>query len=155
MKKLTYGCSMAIMVLASQRMGLETSYAESARTLLSGGVLHATAGAELESEAVRLNEQVRHDDSLITKANLHVEHLCVEFGFSDEMSKNAFLALQEEAEALELAAAQGRDLPSQLDRLKLIDETMSKVQWTLHPDHGCVLKSQVSELDLDVESRAM
>ena len=147
MKKFTYGDGNAVMILVAQRMGLEPGHVEDAKRQLEGGVIHPTVGKAMEGAAVEANNRLRHDESLIAQANIHVEHLKAEFGFAVDLSKEAFLALQKEAEALEMNCAQGRDTPDQDARLKVIDSIMEGSSWTLHPDYGCIPKSEVNTRD--------
>ncbi|CAM8642382.1 hypothetical protein MCEMSEM18_03517 [Comamonadaceae bacterium] len=103
--------------------------------------------AAMEKEAVRCNDLLRGDASLITQANAYAEILKAEHGFLVDISKEAFLELQSEAESLELDHAQGRDLPGHDKRLQVIDAIMNASSWTLHPDYGCILKSDVNARD--------
>lgn len=65
----------------------------------------------------------------------------------NDLSKEGFLALQQEAEGLEMAHAQGQDLPEHVLRLQVIDKLMKNGPWTLHSDYGCVLKADVNRFD--------
>lgn len=147
MKKFTHGDGIAIMILAAQRLGLNPKHANDAKRLLEGGAIHPMTGAAMDTEASGVNNRLRHDGDLIAKANIHAEHLKAEYGFLLEISKDAFLALQEEAEGLEMAHAKGQDLPWHSERLEVIERIMSSGQWTLHPDYGCILKSEVKVKD--------
>lgn len=147
MKNFTHGDSIAIMILAGQRMGLNPKHQDDARRQLEGGAIHPMTGAAMDSEATDVNNRLRHDPSLIAKANIHAEHLKAEYGFTTEISKEAFLALQNEAESLELAHAKGQDLPEHGPRLQVIDTVMNASSWTLHPDYGCIPKSEVEARD--------
>ena len=59
------------------------------------------------------------------------------------MTKEQFLALQAEAEQIELAIAQGHDTPETDQRLAEIDRMMNESKWVLIPDEGCVEKASV------------
>lgn len=63
------------------------------------------------------------------------------------MTKERFLELQSAGESLDLDHAQGRDLPGHYERVQQISELMDASPWTLHPDHGCILSSDVANLD--------
>lgn len=147
MKKFTYGDGLAIMILAAERMGLNPKHVDDAKRQAEGGTIHSMTAAAMENEAAQVNDQLRHDEGLIAKANLHAEQIKAEYGFVVDISKEAFLALQTEAEELEMAHAQGQDLPLQSARLAVIDKIMNRGQWTLHPDYGCILKSEVNARD--------
>lgn len=60
-----------------------------------------------------------------------------------EITKKKYLMLQEEGESLEMDIAMGRDYPETTQRLALISRMMDASQWVLHPDHGCILKSEL------------
>lgn len=64
-----------------------------------------------------------------------------------QLSKDEFLALQNEAEGIELENAQGRDTPRGDARLAEITTQMDESPWTLHPDYGCVLSDELAALD--------
>lgn len=66
-----------------------------------------------------------------------------ELGWHKDLSKEDYLELQGEIEGLEMASAKGEDLPWHEKRQKVISEIMDAGPWTLHPDYGCVLKSDV------------
>lgn len=152
-KKFTVGDGNAVMILVGHRMGLEPMLIEDATRQLEAGSIHPMTAAAMEKEAIVLNDRLLHDAALIDKANLHAEHIKAEFGFECELSKEAFLALQAEAEKLELAHASGQNLPEHESRLKAIDKLMDAASWTLHPDHGCILKSEVNARDRAVMPR--
>ena len=147
MKKFTVGDGYAAMILVGQRMGLEPKLVEDAKRQLEGGSIHPMTGAAMEKDASILNDRLRHDADLIVRANLHAEHIKAEYGFACEISKEAYLALQAEAECLELASASGQDLHEHESRLKVIDKLKNASSWTLHPDYGCVRKTEVKAVD--------
>ena len=60
-----------------------------------------------------------------------------------EITKEQFLALQAEAEQIELAIAQGHDTPETDQRLAEIDRLMNESKWVLIPDEGCVEKASI------------
>ena len=66
------------------------------------------------------------------------------------MTQEDFLALQQEAERLELDIAIGQEPRHDL-RLQVIKEVMNAGPWTLHPDYGCILKSEVNQRDRATE----
>lgn len=51
------------------------------------------------------------------------------------------------AELLDLNHAQGRVLPGHYERVQRISELMDASSWSLHPDYGCVLKTDVNSKD--------
>jgi len=64
------------------------------------------------------------------------------------MSQQVFLALQRSAESMDMAAAQGHDCLAGFDaEAAEISRLLEASPWTLHPDHGCVLSTDVEELD--------
>lgn len=144
LKKFTNGDGYAIMILAAQRMGLDPAHVDDAKKQLGGGSIHPMTGAAMSKEASNVNNRLRHDASLIARANIYAEHIKAEHGFVVDLSKEAFMALQEEAESLEMAHAKGQDLPDHQRRLKVIDTIMDAGSWTLHPDYGCILKSEIN-----------
>lgn len=147
MKKFTVGDGYAVMILASQRMGLKPGHLDDAKRLLEGGAIHPMVSAAMSATSAEMNNQLRHDEALVAKANIHAELIKAEFGFLSDISKEAFLVLQDEVEGLELAHAKGQDMPGSTERLEVIDRIMNGAQWTLHPDHGCTLKSEVNAKD--------
>ena len=146
-RKVTLGDGYAVMILVGQRMGLVPMLVEDARRQLEGVSIHPMTAAAMEKEAIILNDRLRHDAVLIDKANIHAEHIKAEYGFACELSKEAFLELQAEAENLELAHASGQELPEHVSRLRVIEKLMNAASWTLHPDYGCILKSEVNARD--------
>ncbi|MBP8277573.1 MAG: hypothetical protein KAX55_11840 [Propionivibrio sp.] len=81
-KTLTYGDGQALMVLAADRMGLSPAMLDDAKKLLEGKAVHPMTGAAISNEACRMNDQLRHDASLIEQANAHVKALATEYGFA-------------------------------------------------------------------------
>jgi len=79
---LTYGDGQALMVLAADRMGLSPAMLDDAKKLLEGKAVHPMTGAAISNEACRMNDQLRHDASLIEQANAHVKALATEYGFA-------------------------------------------------------------------------
>ncbi|MBG6083192.1 hypothetical protein [Rubrivivax gelatinosus] len=66
------------------------------------------------------------------------------------MSKTTYEALQKLAIWVDLEDAQGHDCMPDFDaRADFIEQVMQAAPWTLHPDHGCVLKTDVGSLDED------
>ena len=85
-KVFTNGDANAIMVLTGQRMGLEPTLVDYAEKQLRGEDLHPVAGAALEKAAVTINDKLRHDPSLIEKANAIAERLKAAHGFSTSLT---------------------------------------------------------------------
>ena len=143
----------AIAILAAKRMGLEPKFDFSAKWWLVHMRAKPMDSLAMEAEVIRLKEQIGHDSNLSVVFNIHIEHLRVEYGFTEEISKDAFLALQREVIALELVQSRAEEFPYQLlhlgQRLKIIGEVMEKVQWAPHSDLGCVLKPDVIATDRD------
>lgn len=83
-KQMTYGDGQALMVLAAERMGLSPAMVEDAKKLLAGEAVHPIFGAAISQEACRMNNQLRHDATLIEAANGHVKALMAEYGFSPQ-----------------------------------------------------------------------
>jgi len=81
MKQMNYGHAQSVMIVAGERMGLNPSLAAEAKRHLEGGAVHIITAKAMEAEAVRLNEQLRHDASLIAQANGHAEQIMAEYGF--------------------------------------------------------------------------
>ena len=79
---MTYGDGQALMVLAAERMGLSPAMLDDAKKLLEGKAIHPMTGAAISNEACRMNDQLRHDASLIEQANAHVKALATEYGFA-------------------------------------------------------------------------
>lgn len=64
------------------------------------------------------------------------------------MTKVVYLGLQEIAEKMALAAAKGEDAVDGFDEAATeVSRLQDLAPWTLHPDHGCVLRADVEELD--------
>lgn len=63
------------------------------------------------------------------------------------MTRERFLELQSTGELLDMDHAQGRDLPGHYERVQQISDLMNASSWTLHPDHGCILESEVNARD--------
>lgn len=80
-KPMTYGDSTAIMILAAERMGLNPSCVEDATRILQGLPVHVMHGAAVSAEAVRINNELRHNAAKITEANQHAEAVKIEYGF--------------------------------------------------------------------------
>ena len=55
---------------------------DDAKKLLEGKAVHPMTGAAISNEACRMNDQLRHDASLIEQANAHVKALATEYGFA-------------------------------------------------------------------------
>lgn len=82
---------------------------------------------------------------LIERAASEITHGCQVPG---EMTKTTFLLLQAREEEMETAAARGQDCtPGFDDERGEIEQLMAASPWTLHPDHGCVRRSDVARLD--------
>lgn len=81
LKPITYGDSMAIMILAAERMGINPCCVDYATKMLKGEPVHPMHGAAVSNEAVRINNSQRHDASWIAQANAHAEKIKAEYGF--------------------------------------------------------------------------
>lgn len=55
-----------------------------------------------------------------------------------EMTKEAFLQLQDELEGLELAIAKGEETDNTDSRLKELESLMDNAPWILIPGEGCL-----------------
>lgn len=58
--------------------------------------------------------------------------------FADTMTRDRYVALQEELETLELAIAEGQETDATDFRVQEIELLMSKAPWRLCPDEGCI-----------------
>ena len=81
-KQMTYGDGMAIMILVAIEMGLTPSHADDAKSQLEGRRLHAMTAKSMEDAAVSVNDQLRHDATLIAKANEHAARIATQYGFA-------------------------------------------------------------------------
>jgi hypothetical protein len=81
LKKLTYGDSMAVMILVGQRLGVTAVHVDDAVKQLNGVSVYPMTAAAMEKEAVRLNNSLAHDEEAIKKANLIAEVVKEEYGF--------------------------------------------------------------------------
>jgi hypothetical protein len=63
------------------------------------------------------------------------------------LSKDDYLALQCVLEQMDEQHATGRTLPGHYEKVNAVHKIMEASPWTLHPDHGCVLSSDVEALD--------
>lgn len=81
-KRINYGQRLAVMILVAEQMGLEPSLTDQAKLHLEGGAIHPTTSKEMESEAVKANDQLRHDSALIAKANVRAVEIMSEYGLS-------------------------------------------------------------------------
>jgi hypothetical protein len=69
------------------------------------------------------------------------------------MSQPVFLALQDLAEFMGMAAAKGEDCLPGFDEIhNEVVRLQDSAPWTLHPDYGCVLAVDVDELDRAAEA---
>lgn len=69
-----------------------------------------------------------------------------------EMRQEAFLKLQAALEMMELQAAAGEDIAEHFqETFDLVESLAGAAVWTLHPDYGCVLKTQIDALDSAAE----
>lgn len=85
LKPMNYGHGMSIMIL----VGEDEPFAHTHRRRqagLGGGSAHPMTAAAMEREAVRLNDLLRHDASLIAQANAHAQDLKVQYGFANATS---------------------------------------------------------------------
>lgn len=81
MKPYTNGDAYAITILAAEKMGLNPMFVDEAKRLLAGGAIHPMTGAAMSKESVEMNNRLRHDATLIAKANVYAEELKVQHGF--------------------------------------------------------------------------
>ncbi len=81
-KMMTYGDGNAIMILAAVEMGLTPAHVEDAKLQLEGRAIHVMTAKSMEGAAVSVNEQLRHDASLIAKANEHAVQIASQYGFA-------------------------------------------------------------------------
>ncbi len=58
--------------------------------------------------------------------------------FADTMTRDRYVALQEELETLELSIAKGQETDATDFRIQVIELLMSKAPWQLCPDEGCI-----------------
>lgn len=86
MKRLTYGDSMAVMVLAAERMGLSPALVSDATAVLEGKAVHIVTQKAIETEACRINTALRCNAAMIAEANDHAEAVKADFGFVHEPS---------------------------------------------------------------------
>ncbi|ENZ77962.1 MULTISPECIES: hypothetical protein [Ralstonia] len=86
LKPMNYGHGMSIMILVGEKMNLSPTHTEDAKQDLEGGSAHPMTAAAMEREAVRLNDLLRHDASLIAQANAHAQDLKVQYGFANATS---------------------------------------------------------------------
>lgn len=91
----------------------------------------------------RLCAASRDQDAEATRRQLEVPAL---------MTQATFLEVQKLCEAMELDVAKGQEDPGAIG-LDDLDELLDAQPWTMHPDHGCVLKSDVNDLDRVAASR--
>lgn len=68
------------------------------------------------------------------------------------MTRDRYLDLQREREGLERANAEGHDTEEGDARLELIELVtielvMDEAPWTLHPDYGCIAKTEAALID--------
>jgi hypothetical protein len=93
LKRMTHGHGQCIMLLVAERMGLSPAHLGDAKDHLGGKALHPMVGAAIEREAIHVNDQLRHDASLIAQANTVAEQLLVEHGFVEAKTAEAAPAL--------------------------------------------------------------
>ena len=82
MAKLNYGQGNAVMVLVADKMGLAPVHVDDAKKLLEGRPVHPMFGAAVESEAVKANNRLRSNASLIAEANRLAVEVALEYGFA-------------------------------------------------------------------------
>lgn len=85
----------------------------------------------------RLSAMSFDQDAAVTRRQLEIPIL---------MTQKTFLKVQEICEAMELDVTKGEQDPLAIS-LDDLDELLDEQPWTLHPDHGCVFKSAVNDLD--------
>lgn len=71
-------------------MGLNPGHLDDAKKMVKGLTVHPMIGKSIEDEAIRLNDKLRHDVSLITNANEHAQDIMIQCGFKgyDDMSNS-------------------------------------------------------------------
>ena len=69
---MNYGQGNAVMILAAEKIGLTPPLVDEAKRYLEGCVIHVILANAMEEAAVRVNDQLRSDASLIAQANVHV-----------------------------------------------------------------------------------
>lgn len=82
MKKMTYGDGNAIIILVAEKMGLAPSFVDDAKRQLGGSSVHPITGAAMEKEATSMNNGLRHDATLVAKANDYVQEIKAQYGFA-------------------------------------------------------------------------
>lgn len=81
-------------------------------------------------------------------AGMTDQQLQGELGVPAQMSMPVYLRLQELLEGQEMMAAQGHGVSEDFDEItRAVESLMNESPWTLHPDHGCIMRSDVEVLD--------
>ena len=101
----------------------------------------------LSAFALGLLKQMAAGDHQGSQADLP-ERITRSLADPARMECDVYLALQAQAEQLDLAQAQGQDCSDGFDQERAeVSRLMEAAPWALHPDHGCVLASEVERLD--------
>lgn len=79
---MNYGQAQAVMVLVGERMGFDMANAGVAKQVLEGAPLHPMRFADLEREAVELNNRLRTQPASIAKANELGGVVAAEYGLN-------------------------------------------------------------------------
>lgn len=86
--KMTYGHENSIMILVAEKMGLNPTHTEAAASHLEGGELHPMTAAAMEREAIRINDQLRHDAESIARANYIADEVKAKYGFATQRAQS-------------------------------------------------------------------
>jgi hypothetical protein len=82
------------------------------------------------------------------------ERLRAELNMPQGMTQPVYLQLQAILEDQELAAAKGEDVAPGFEALgAAVNRLMDMSPWTLHPDHGCILRSTLTAIESHEQSR--
>lgn len=77
-----------------------------------------------------------------------VETLTKQLASPETLPKETFLRLQKFAEGLDMCVAMGQDCQDGFDEMhQHVNNLLDRSQWTMHPDYGCVLVSEVRSRD--------
>ncbi len=76
---MNYGQQQAVMVLAGQRLGFTSTYADMATKVLIGDPVHVMHNAAIEREATDIHNRVRKSPEVMAQANKHCVDLIAEY----------------------------------------------------------------------------
>lgn len=93
--------------------------------------------------------QVRIQERICDRGySLHRAIVTAGLRYPGDMPQSVFLALQAIAEGQELAVAMGQDTdPNFAADVDAVARLLESSQWSLHPDHGCVLTADIDQLE--------